>query len=60
MSEDGFSDCFDEPNMEIQIDTLMGTSFDMRVSATDTIREIKQRIQRVEGLGTAFGCQGER
>jgi hypothetical protein len=36
--------------MEIQIDTLMGTSFDMRVSSTDTIREIKQRIQRVEGI----------
>ncbi|RZC32009.1 ubiquitin, zf-AN1, Rad60-SLD and/or YukD domain containing protein [Asbolus verrucosus] len=28
----------------------MGTSFDMRVSSTDTIREIKQRIQRVEGI----------
>jgi hypothetical protein len=54
MSEDGFSDCFDEPNMEIQIDTLMGTSFDMRVSSTDTIREIKQRIQRVEGLSHHF------
>ncbi|EFA08134.1 uncharacterized protein LOC663257 [Tribolium castaneum] len=50
MSEDGFSDGFDEPTMEIQIDTLMGTSFDMRVSATDTVREIKQRIQRVEGI----------
>ncbi|KAH0817369.1 hypothetical protein GEV33_005422 [Tenebrio molitor] len=47
-NQNGFSDCFDEPNMEIQIDTLMGTSFDMRVSSTDTIREIKQRIQRVE------------
>ncbi|KAK9883048.1 hypothetical protein WA026_001256 [Henosepilachna vigintioctopunctata] len=50
MSEDGFSDSSDEPNMEIQIETLMGSSFDMRVSATDTIQDIKRRIHRVEGI----------
>ncbi|KAL3274516.1 hypothetical protein HHI36_015899 [Cryptolaemus montrouzieri] len=50
MSEDGFSDSSDEPNMEIQIETLMGSSFDLRVSATDTVQDIKRRIHRVEGI----------
>lgn len=49
MSEDGFSDCFDEPNMEIQIKTLMGTTFDIKVAHTDTVGDIKKKIFRVEG-----------
>lgn len=50
MSEDGFSDCFDEPNMEIQIKTLMGTTFDIKVAHTDTVGDIKKKIFRVEGI----------
>lgn len=49
MSDDGLSDYFEEPSMEIQIKTLMGTSFDMKVSSTDTIGDIKRKIFRVEG-----------
>lgn len=48
LSEDGFSDSCED--VEIQIETLMGNSFDIRVSSTDTIQDIKQRIQRVEGV----------
>ncbi|XP_019881882.2 uncharacterized protein LOC109609607 isoform X2 [Aethina tumida] len=50
MSDDGLSDYFEEPSMEIQIKTLMGTSFDMKVSSTDTIGDIKRKIFRVEGI----------
>ncbi|CAH0564358.1 unnamed protein product [Brassicogethes aeneus] len=50
MSDDGLSDYFDEPSMEIQIKTLMGTSFDMKVYSTDTIGDIKKKIYRVEGI----------
>lgn len=49
MSEDGFSDGFEEPNMEIQIKTLMGTTFDIKVSSTETVEDIKKKIYRVEG-----------
>lgn len=49
MSEDGFSDCFEEPNMEIQIKTLLGTTFDIKVSSNDTVGDIKKKIYRVEG-----------
>ncbi|KAG5899742.1 hypothetical protein JTB14_006080 [Gonioctena quinquepunctata] len=52
MSEDELSDCFEEPNMEIQIKTLMGTTFDMKVSAMDTIADIKKKIYRIEGIPT--------
>ncbi|KAF7265814.1 hypothetical protein GWI33_020886 [Rhynchophorus ferrugineus] len=50
MSEDGFSDCFEEPNMEIQIKTLLGTTFDIKVSFNDTVGDIKKKIYRVEGI----------
>ncbi|XP_018561846.1 AN1-type zinc finger protein 4-like [Anoplophora glabripennis] len=50
MSEDGFSDGFEEPNMEIQIKTLMGTTFDIKVSSTETVEDIKKKIYRVEGI----------
>lgn len=49
MSEDDFSDPYDEPSMEISIETLTGTSFDVRVYPTDTILDIKNKIDRVEG-----------
>lgn len=47
--DDGFSDNFDEPDMEIQIKTLMGTTFDIKVTSTQTIGDIKRKIYRVEG-----------
>ncbi|XP_060523254.1 uncharacterized protein LOC132700141 [Cylas formicarius] len=50
MSDDGFPDCPEQPNMEIQIKTLMGTSFDIKVSGSDTIGDIKKKIFRVEGI----------
>ncbi|XP_066139605.1 AN1-type zinc finger protein 4-like [Euwallacea fornicatus] len=50
MSEDGFSDNFDEPNIEIQIKTLLGTTFDIKVSSNDTVSAIKKKIFRVEGI----------
>lgn len=49
MSDDGFSDGCDEPDMEIQVKSLFGSTTDLRVSATETIRQIKQKIERVEG-----------
>lgn len=49
MSEDEFSDPFEEPSMEIHVETLTGTSFDMKVFPHDTVLNIKNRIQRVEG-----------
>lgn len=50
MSEDGFSDPFDEPSMDLFIETLTGTTFEMRVYPSDTILDIKKKIQRVEGI----------
>nr|XP_023029367.1 uncharacterized protein LOC111517436 [Leptinotarsa decemlineata] len=50
MSEDDLSDCLEEPNMEIQIKTLMGTTFDIKVSAMDTVADIKKKIYRIEGI----------
>lgn len=35
--------------MEIQIKTLMGTTFDIKVSSTETVEDIKKKIYRVEG-----------
>lgn len=49
MSEDGFSDSFEEPNIEIQIKTLLGTTFHIKVSPNDTVSDIKKKIYRVEG-----------
>lgn len=50
MSEDGFSDPYDEPSMDLFIETLTGTTFEMRVYPSDTILDIKKKIQRVEGI----------
>lgn len=49
MSEDGFSDSYDEPSMDLFIETLTGTTFEMKVYPSDTILDIKKKIQRVEG-----------
>ncbi|ENN81898.1 hypothetical protein YQE_01720, partial [Dendroctonus ponderosae] len=50
MSDDGFSDGFDESSIEIQVETLMGTTFDIKVSCNDTIGAIKKKICRVRGI----------
>lgn len=54
MSDDGCSDQFstdyDDTTMEIIVETLTGTTFEMTVSAADTIGSIKHKIQRVEGI----------
>lgn len=56
MSEDSFSDGsyneyirLDDSNIEINITTLMGTTFTIKVSSRDTIGDIKRRIHRIEG-----------
>lgn len=54
MSEDEYSDPFDEEHtMEICIETLTGTSFEMKVNPHDVVLNIKNKIQRVEG--TCYG-----
>lgn len=55
MSEDEYSDPFDEdPTMEICIETLTGTSFEMKVNPHDLVLNIKNKIQRVEGRWVVF------
>ncbi|XP_028168461.1 AN1-type zinc finger protein 4-like [Ostrinia furnacalis] len=44
--EDGPS----QPTMEVLVETLTGTAFEMTVSPTDTIFAIKSKIFRVEGI----------
>lgn len=39
----------DEQCMELLVETLTGTSFEMKVYPSDTILDIKKKIQRVEG-----------
>lgn len=43
--EDGPS----HPTMEVLVETLTGTAFEMTVSPSDTVFEIKSKIFRVEG-----------
>lgn len=49
----------EEQCMELLVETLTGTSFEMKVDPSDTILDIKRKIQRVEGkkepLPSAFG-----
>ena len=42
--------------MEISIETLAGTSFDLRVSPFETVISVKQKIQRLEGLLLSPSC----
>lgn len=44
--EDGTS----QPTMEVLVETLTGTAFEMTVSPTDTVFAIKSKIFRVEGM----------
>ena len=39
--------------MELFIETLTGTCFELRVSPYETVISVKAKIQRLEGL---FGC----
>lgn len=55
MSDDGFSDTFDESSIEIQVKSLMGTTFDIKVSFNDTIGAIKKKIYRVGGKNAVRG-----
>lgn len=53
MTDDGSNEPYipeyDEPAMEVVIETLTGTTFEMTVSPVDTIQSIKNKIHRVEG-----------
>lgn len=56
MSEDDFSDGFsseyvrlEDPNMEINIKSLMGTTLNIKVSPKETIADVKRKIYRIEG-----------
>lgn len=56
MSEDSFSDGFDneyvrleDSTIEINIKTLMGTTFTLKVSSSETIGDVKRKIYRIEG-----------
>lgn len=51
MSEDGFSDGFktEYVRLEINIKTLMGTSFSVKMSSNETIGDIKRKICKIEG-----------
>lgn len=42
--------------MELYIETLTGTAFEMTVSPFDTVMSIKSKIQRVEGKISAVCC----
>lgn len=44
--EDGPS----QPTIEVLVETLTGTAFEMTVSPTDTVFAIKSKIFRVEGM----------
>ncbi|KAK7792498.1 hypothetical protein R5R35_007170 [Gryllus longicercus] len=55
MSQNGLQETFQsslrpEGTMDLFIETLTGTAFEMTVSPFDTIMSIKSKIQRVEGI----------
>lgn len=49
MSHNVFGNTLEEPNLELFIETLTGTTFELKVYPHDTILDIKKKIQRVEG-----------
>jgi AN1-type zinc finger and ubiquitin domain-containing protein 1 len=54
MSQHGYQQTFrsshhQEGTMDLYIETLTGTAFEMTVSPFDTVMSIKSKIQRVEG-----------
>lgn len=40
--------------MELYIETLTGTAFELRVNPNDTVMSIKSKIQRFEGMWLDF------
>lgn len=38
--------------MELYIETLTGTAFELRVHPAETVQDVKARIQKMEGLFT--------
>lgn len=42
--------------MELFIETLTGTAFELRVSPFETIMSVKAKIQRLEGMYETFIC----
>lgn len=44
--------------MELYIETLTGTAFELRVHPAETVQDVKARIQKMEGLFTliSFMC----
>lgn len=48
MSEDELSEPY-EPTMKLFIENLMGTTFKIRMYSTNTILDLKNKIQRLEG-----------
>jgi hypothetical protein len=62
MSHNGYqpainSSLHQEGTMELYIETLTGTAFEMTVSPFDTVMSIKSKIQRVEGKMSAVCCK---
>lgn len=48
MSEDELSEPYD-PIMKLYIENLMGTTFKIRMYSTNTVLDLKNKIQRIEG-----------
>ena len=46
--------------MELFIETLTGTAFELRVSPFETILSVKAKIQRLEGKSGAVTAQSYR
>lgn len=49
MSEDELSEPYD-PIMKLYIENLMGTTFKIRMYSTNTVLDLKNKIQRIEGM----------
>ena len=43
--------------MELYIETLTGTAFELRVSPYETVQDVKARIQKLEGKREALRQQ---
>lgn len=54
----GFEDGPAQATMEVLVETLTGTAFEMTVSPSDTIFAIKSKIFRVEGECCTIGRRG--
>lgn len=58
MSDDEFFPEFEDGYMEIQIKTLLGTTFEFKVSSTDTVADVKRKVYRFGGkIKTICRCR---